>query len=391
MSPPRGIRNRNPGNIVVSGWTQRQDGYTGPEPEGRFATFKTMEHGLAALMKLLVVYRESHGLTTVRGIIDRWAPPTENNTSAYVLAVSRALFVDPDETLPDAADTYVALAHAIAAHECGRDAAAAAIGDWDYAKAAAMVFGDRAAEDVPAISNAETADDAEYPAVDLRSPDERAADDFPQPAGATPQAPPTPPPAPAPAAPTSRKEPAMPLPVPALVALGAELLKVIPWGAKRAGRIEEAAPILVEIAKTVVPAAPNEQAAVERVTTDPEARANFVAQAAVRWADLAPALEFETAQRREAREFGEKLMTTGPEWRQIGAGAIISLLSLMIIGGGGALFWTALDSPQLDPGQKGLILGALLAAFTSAVGYWFGSSATSRAKDVTIQEQAARR
>lgn len=141
MTTPRGIRNRNPGNIVVSGWTQRQTGYQGPEPEGRFARFDTMANGLAALIRLLQSYREQHGLTTVRGIINRWAPPVENNTSAYVLAVAKVLDVAPDQELADEPVVYHNLAHAIAAHENGRDAAEAAITARDYAEAMASVFG----------------------------------------------------------------------------------------------------------------------------------------------------------------------------------------------------------------------------------------------------------
>lgn len=30
MSPPRGIRNRNPGNIVDAPWTRQQSGYAAP-------------------------------------------------------------------------------------------------------------------------------------------------------------------------------------------------------------------------------------------------------------------------------------------------------------------------------------------------------------------------
>jgi hypothetical protein len=37
-----------------------------------------------------------------------------------------------------------------------------------------------------------------------------------------------------------------------------------------------------------------------------------------------------------------------------------------------------------------MVLGALLAAFASAVQYWLGTTASSRAKDQTINEQAKR-
>jgi hypothetical protein len=36
----------------------------------------------------LLTYQDKHGLRTVRGLIDRWAPDEENDTSAYQLSVS---------------------------------------------------------------------------------------------------------------------------------------------------------------------------------------------------------------------------------------------------------------------------------------------------------------
>jgi hypothetical protein len=36
----------------------------------------------------LIAYQDKHGLRTIRQIVSRWAPPTENNTNAYVRAVA---------------------------------------------------------------------------------------------------------------------------------------------------------------------------------------------------------------------------------------------------------------------------------------------------------------
>lgn len=215
-----------------------------------------------------------------------------------------------------------------------------------------------------------------------------------QAAGTSPDAPSVPlPPSPAAAPPALSQEIHMPLPAAAAVALAAELWRILrptPKVEAAAGAIEKAAPVLLGTAKEVVPTAVNEQQAVERIKSDPQAQAQFRAAAMLRWDDLAPAWEAEEKSRREAREFGAEMTGTGPVWRQIGAGLLIGALSLTIILGGGVLFWQMLESPQLDPGQKGLVLGALLAAFTSAVGYWFGSSASGRLKDQTIADQARR-
>jgi hypothetical protein len=86
----RGERNRNWGNIDFS----RQNpwvGQVGIEPTGnppRFAVFATPEHGIRAMYRLLNNYQKNHGLRTIKGMVDRWAPSNENNTGAYVSFVA---------------------------------------------------------------------------------------------------------------------------------------------------------------------------------------------------------------------------------------------------------------------------------------------------------------
>lgn len=88
---PRGIRNNNPGN-VESG--ENWEGKTGSD--GRFATFSKPEYGIRAAYKVQGTYEEKHGLTTINQRISRWAPPSENNTSAYVNAVSNKMGISPN-------------------------------------------------------------------------------------------------------------------------------------------------------------------------------------------------------------------------------------------------------------------------------------------------------
>lgn len=59
-------------------------------PGGPFAVFATVPEGWRAACQCLLVYQDSHGLRTVRGIINRWAPPQDaNDTSAYAETVSK--------------------------------------------------------------------------------------------------------------------------------------------------------------------------------------------------------------------------------------------------------------------------------------------------------------
>lgn len=114
---PRGVRNNNPGNLEASSsnpWV----GQTGSD--GRFAKFETPEHGIRALGRNLISYQRQ-GIDTVGEIINRWAPPTDNNdTAAYIKSVCAQLGVKADQPL-DASnpDTLQALCAAIIKHENG--------------------------------------------------------------------------------------------------------------------------------------------------------------------------------------------------------------------------------------------------------------------------------
>ena len=114
---PRGIRNNNPGNIEWSA-SQTWQGQVGSD--GRFIIFSDAHWGLRALARLLSNYRRLHGLTTVQGLIGRWAPSGENNTSAYVSAVASAVGVRPNQELTFAGDQFVRLVAAIVQHENGQ-------------------------------------------------------------------------------------------------------------------------------------------------------------------------------------------------------------------------------------------------------------------------------
>ena len=113
----RGIRNNNPGNLEHSK-TNPWVGQTGDD--GRFAKFETPEHGIRALGRNLLSYQRQ-GIDTVSDIINRWAPPSDNNnTDAYIQAVCAQLGVTADQQL-DASnpDTLKALCAAIIQHENG--------------------------------------------------------------------------------------------------------------------------------------------------------------------------------------------------------------------------------------------------------------------------------
>lgn len=98
---PRGLRNNNPLNLEATvNWTGMQGN------DGRFAVFPDMESGVAAADRNLQTYATKHGLNTVEGVINRWAPPVENDSRAYAQTVAQKLGVDPTDPL-DMSDPQV--------------------------------------------------------------------------------------------------------------------------------------------------------------------------------------------------------------------------------------------------------------------------------------------
>jgi hypothetical protein len=57
------------------------------------------KYGTRALALLLTIYQDRYGLRSIRQRINRWAPPVENVTSAYVSHVAALTGRDPDVNL----------------------------------------------------------------------------------------------------------------------------------------------------------------------------------------------------------------------------------------------------------------------------------------------------
>ncbi|MFT0547511.1 hypothetical protein ACMHYO_14410 [Allopusillimonas ginsengisoli] len=103
---PIGVRLNNPGNIEWGspwqGMVPREKSMyakSGTKQQSRFAQFTTPAYGIRALARTLITYQDKYGIRTVRAAINRWAPPVENVTSAYVAAVAKAVGVSPDQQI----------------------------------------------------------------------------------------------------------------------------------------------------------------------------------------------------------------------------------------------------------------------------------------------------
>ena len=146
---PRGIRNHNPLNIRRNGKDQwkglaehQQDAAltSGRLSSGsadskqvsvctrydaEFCQFKSLEYGWRAAFYLLTrTYYHKYRLYTLRGIISKWAPPTENKTEAYIANVSALTGILPDEPLgipSDQPSRWMMLGAAMAIQENGTE------------------------------------------------------------------------------------------------------------------------------------------------------------------------------------------------------------------------------------------------------------------------------
>ena len=93
----RGWRNNNPGNI------KHGDQWLGLRPtqtDDAFCQFISPEYGIRAMTRILQNYYSRHKLKTIQEIINRWAPPVENDTDAYIRSVSQRLGLAENQRLP---------------------------------------------------------------------------------------------------------------------------------------------------------------------------------------------------------------------------------------------------------------------------------------------------
>ena len=90
---PLSVRNNNPGNLRMAGQKGAVEGEAG------FAKFETKEAGLRALRKQIVLDTQTRG-KTLREFITKYAPPSENDTDAYISFISNKIGIPPDGKIP---------------------------------------------------------------------------------------------------------------------------------------------------------------------------------------------------------------------------------------------------------------------------------------------------
>lgn len=88
------VRNNNPGDLRAAPWLQH------PKIVNNFVVFETLAQGISGLYHQIAL-DVSRGVT-LRQLITKWAPPTENNTSNYLEEAARRVgIVNVDQPLQE--------------------------------------------------------------------------------------------------------------------------------------------------------------------------------------------------------------------------------------------------------------------------------------------------
>lgn len=77
----------NPGNIRLAG------------SSSSFMSYPNIDTGIKAISDNLLTYQDRHGINTIRGIIGRWSPPSENQTATLIDHASQVTGFSPDEPI----------------------------------------------------------------------------------------------------------------------------------------------------------------------------------------------------------------------------------------------------------------------------------------------------
>lgn len=116
----RGLRNNNPGNLIRTNIAWQGKIPHAQNPDTKFEQFINLTYGVRAMLKDLI-NDISKGKNTVRKLISEYAPPSENNTLAYVNSVAKTLGVSVDDKLTQINGKFLlGLARAIMMVELGK-------------------------------------------------------------------------------------------------------------------------------------------------------------------------------------------------------------------------------------------------------------------------------
>jgi len=114
---PRGIRNNNPGNIKKN--DVEWEGLSAIQTDKTFFQFNDPIYGIRALTKILRTYKNSYNIKNIWGIINRYAPPSENDTESYKNFVKEKTGLNMLEEIEFTVEGYLPVVKAIILMENG--------------------------------------------------------------------------------------------------------------------------------------------------------------------------------------------------------------------------------------------------------------------------------
>lgn len=121
MSSVKGIANKNPGNIKMTSISWKGEIPHHLNTDGVFEQFYQMEYGVRAAVVNLINGYFRVGLNTISKIIARYAPNSENNTSAYISTMESLTGWKRNAVIKPTRKNMERLVAAIFTVEVGRD------------------------------------------------------------------------------------------------------------------------------------------------------------------------------------------------------------------------------------------------------------------------------
>lgn len=118
---PRGLRNNNPLNIIIS-----PNKWLGKRPkekntDGHFEQFDTIEYGYRAAFIILRKYINVYGCNTIETIIKKWAPDGHTIEQNYIKRVETLTGIPRQDTINfDEEAKMIQIIRAMAAVENGK-------------------------------------------------------------------------------------------------------------------------------------------------------------------------------------------------------------------------------------------------------------------------------
>lgn len=117
MYKQRGLRNNNPGNLVITNIKWNGKIPVEKNTDGKFEQFVDAFSGIRAMFSDLRGDIEKDKLNTIRKLITSYAPPHENLTEKYIASVSSQINLAENKLITPS--HYLPLMKAIIKHENG--------------------------------------------------------------------------------------------------------------------------------------------------------------------------------------------------------------------------------------------------------------------------------